>query len=98
MKYLPIIFALFLIGCETTKPFTITKNHYVALTITGEFKPVDKCPYPQKSDHIFDGTDLEGSDWILAAYSAWLCEHETRMAIVKENEQQALDVAKRNTK
>jgi hypothetical protein len=97
MKRLIIIAALVLTGCAT-KPTTIEKNHFVPVKVNEEFLDENKCPWPKKADHTTTGTDLDGSDWILAAYSSWLCEHETRMQIKKQNDQQAKDIEARNKK
>lgn len=89
--------ALLLAGCGgNPKPQIVTKVTYVAVKPAAEFFDENKCPWPAKADYVRTGTDLEVSDWMLAGYTAWICEHETRMKIKSETERQAKDIEKRN--
>lgn len=97
MKRIILAATLFLTACAT-KPTEIQVNHYIPVKVNEEFLDPNKCPWPKKADFIHDRTDLEASDWMLAGYSAWLCETLTRAKIKEQNDQQAKDIEERNKK
>lgn len=97
MRVLAVLCAgLLLTACATRPEVVVVKNHYEAVKPGAEFFDENKCPWPAMSDYLHVGSDLEASDYIHAAYSAWTCEHLTRMKIKEQSEQQAADIAKRN--
>lgn len=89
-----LLLALFLAACGTTKG-VVTKREFEAVKIDAELLDPSKCPWPRKEDHFILGTDQEASDYLLAGYEAWSCEHMTRAKIKEQAERQAKDVAKR---
>lgn len=92
MRLLAILMALTLAGCSTTVP---VKRSFTPVKIDAELLAADRCPWPKREDHIIIGTDLEGSDYLLAGYEAWKCSEMTRATIKQQADRQASDVAKR---